>query len=93
MSDMSIEQTAVYAGLALATHYFPQAVEGDPRGAAPFAEAAFLLSGKYRAWDRWHELPHDEKQRIALVCSFAPSELADIAKFSVAARSLLALLN
>ncbi|ONI91764.1 hypothetical protein ALI22I_07585 [Saccharothrix sp. ALI-22-I] len=93
MSDLPIEQTAVYAALALATHYFPQAVDGDPRGAAPFAEAAFLLSGKYRAWDRWNRLPHDEKQRIALVCSIAPGELADVAKFSVAARSLLARLN
>jgi hypothetical protein len=87
---MSVRETAVYAALALAAHYFPRAASGDSREAAPFDQAAFLLSGKYQAWDRWKELPHEEKQRIALVCSIAPAELADVRKFSVAARSLLA---
>ena len=93
MSDMPIEETAVCAALALAAHYFPLAVDEDSRSAAPFDQAAFLLSGKYQAWDRWKELPHDEKQRIAMVCSIAPGELADVRKFSVAARSLLAQLD
>ena len=72
MSDMPVRETAVCAALALAAHYFPRAVDGDSRGAAPFDQAAFLLSGKYQAWDRWKELPHEEKQRIAMVCSIAP---------------------
>ena len=90
MSDMPVGETAVCAALALAAHYFPRAVDGDSRSAAPFDQAAFLLSGKYQAWDRWKELSHGEKQRIAVVCSIAPGELADVRKFSVAARSLLA---
>jgi hypothetical protein len=89
MSDVPIAETAVYSALALAAHYFPKTVDGDIRTAAPFAEAASLVSGKYRAWDRWKELPHDEKQRIAMVCSIAPGELADVRTFSVAARTLL----
>ena len=93
MSDMPVRETAVYAALALAGHYFPRAADGDSRGAAPFDQAAFLLSGKYQAWDRWQELSHEEKQRIALVCSIAPAELANVRKFSVAARSLLAQLG
>ncbi|RFS81426.1 hypothetical protein D0T12_31195 [Actinomadura spongiicola] len=93
MSDMRIPETAVYTALALAAHYFPLTVDGDSRSAAPFAQAAFLLSGKYRAWDKWGELSHEEKQRIALVCSIAPDELVDVRKFSVAARSLLARLD
>ncbi|WP_309114762.1 hypothetical protein [Saccharothrix sp.] len=93
MSDLPTGHTAIYAALALAAHYFPRESEDGSRGAAPFAEAAFLLSGKYRAWDRWTLLPHEEKQRIALVCSIAPAELADVARFSVAARSLLARLD
>jgi hypothetical protein len=87
---MPVKETAVCAALALAAHYFPRTASGDSRGAAPFDQAAFLLSGKYQAWDRWKELPHEEKQRIALVCSIAPAEFADVRKFSVAARSLLA---
>lgn len=90
---MPVQETAVCAALALAAHYFPRSVGGDPRGAAPFDQAAFLLSGKYQAWYRWRGLPHDEKQRIALVCSLAPGELADVRRFSVAARSLLAQLD
>lgn len=90
MSDIPVRETAVCAALALATHYFPLADDGDFPGAAPFSQAAFLLSGKYQAWDRWKDLPHDEKQRIALACSIAPPELSDIRKFTVAARSLLA---
>jgi hypothetical protein len=90
MSDMSARETAVCAALALAAQYFPRAVDDDSRSAAPFDQAAFLLSGKYQAWHRWKDLPHDEKQRIAMVCSIAPAELSDIRKFSVAARSLLA---
>ncbi|MFB7668402.1 hypothetical protein ACFC1R_31530 [Kitasatospora sp. NPDC056138] len=93
MSDLPIEETAVCAALALAGHYFPLVVDGESRTAAPFAEAAFLLSGTYQAWDRWKMLPHEEKRRIAAVCSIAPGELADVRKFSVAARSLLAGLN
>jgi len=93
MSDMPVGETAVCAALALAAHYFPRAVDGDSRSAAPFDQAAFLLSGKYQAWDRWKELSHGEKQRIAVVCSIAPGELADVRKFSVAARSLLARLD
>ncbi|QMU67112.1 hypothetical protein [Streptacidiphilus sp. P02-A3a] len=89
MSDMPIGDTAVCTALALAAHYFPMAVEGDSRSAAPFAKAAFLVSGKYQAWDRWADLPHEEKQRIAMVCSIAPGELADVRTFSVAARSML----
>ncbi|WP_406139514.1 hypothetical protein OH828_20660 [Streptomyces anulatus] len=89
MSDVPIAETAVYTALALAAHYFPKFVDGDSRTAAPFAEAASLVSGKYRAWDRWKELPHDERQRIAMVCSIAPGELADVRTFSVAARTLL----
>ena len=90
---MPVRETAVYAALALAGHYFPRAAGGDSRGAAPFDQAAFLLSGKYQAWDRWQELSHEEKQRIAMVCSIAPAELANVRKFSVAARSLLAQLG
>ncbi|MDF5758379.1 hypothetical protein [Spongiactinospora sp. TRM90649] len=93
MSDTPIGETAVFAALALAAHYFPREVAGDVRGAAPFAQAAFLVSGKYQAWARWKSLPHDEKQRIAAVCSIASSDLADVRTFSVAARSLLAPLN
>ncbi|WP_066946624.1 hypothetical protein [Microtetraspora fusca] len=93
MSDTTIRETAVFTALALAAHYFPQAVEGDARGAAPFAQAAFLVSGKYQAWARWKGLPHDEKQRIGMVCSIAPGELADVRTFSIAARSLLARLS
>ena len=93
MSDMPVGETAVCTALALAAHYFPRAVDGDSRSAAPFDQAAFLLSGKYQAWDRWKELSHDEKQRIAMVCSIATGELADVRKFSVAARSLLAQLD
>ncbi|MEK8144241.1 hypothetical protein NKH18_27385 [Streptomyces sp. M10(2022)] len=84
---MPIAETAVYTALALAAHYFPKSVDGDSRTAAPFGEAASLVSGKYRAWDRWKELPHDERQRIAMVCSIAPGELADVRTFSVAART------
>lgn len=90
MSDMPVRDSAVCAALALAAHYFPLAGDGAPEGAAPFSQAAFLLSGKYQAWDRWKDLAHEEKQRIALVCSIAPAELADLRKFTVAARSLLA---
>jgi hypothetical protein len=90
---MPVRETAVFAALALAARYFPRAAGGDSRGAAPFDQAAFLLSGKYQAWDRWKDLPHEEKQRIALVCSIAPAELADVRKFSMAARSLLAQLD
>jgi hypothetical protein len=90
MTEAPIRETAVFAALALAAHYFPQAVEGDPRAAAPFAAAAFLVSGKYQAWDRWKSLPHEEKQRIAMVGSIAPGDLSEHRAFSVAARSILA---
>ncbi|GAB3943540.1 hypothetical protein GCM10029976_066310 [Kribbella albertanoniae] len=93
MSDVPIKDTAIWSSLALAAHYFPLAVDGEIRQAAPFTQAAFLLSGKYQAWDRWRALPHQEKQRIAMLCAIAPPELADVRKFSVAARSLLAQLN
>ncbi|KQC35382.1 hypothetical protein UK82_26635 [Frankia sp. ACN1ag] len=89
MSETPVKQTAIFAALALAARYFPKTIEGDTRGAAPFAQAAFLLSGKYPAWDRWKCLPHEEKQRITRVLSIAPAELADPRAFTVAARSLL----
>ncbi|GAA0400530.1 hypothetical protein GCM10009541_49590 [Micromonospora gifhornensis] len=90
MNEAPIRETAVLAALALAAHYFPQKVEGDPRAAAPFAEAAFLVSGKYQAWNRWKGLPHSEKQRISMVCSIAPGELSEHRAFSIAARAILA---
>ncbi|MBR7833289.1 hypothetical protein KDL01_08430 [Actinospica durhamensis] len=45
MSDqeMPVRQTAVFCALALAAHYFPLAVPGDARTAAPFDKAAFEL--------------------------------------------------
>ncbi len=90
MSETTTRTTAVYAALALAAHYFPRSVGEEGRAAAPFAQAAFLLSGKYRAWDRWAGLPHEEKQRITQVFAIAPADLADGRTFAVAARSLLA---
>ncbi|WP_281920344.1 hypothetical protein [Nocardia cyriacigeorgica] len=90
MSEPSVQETAVLAALALAAHYFPQPVAGEGRVTAPFDQAAFLLSGKFRAWNRWSELPHEEKQRIAWVYKIAPIALSDPAKFAVAARTVLA---
>ncbi len=90
VSEPSVQETAVLAALALAAHYFPQSVAGDDRVAAPFDQAAFLLSGKFRAWNRWPELPHEERQRIAGVYKIAPVALSDPAKFAIAARMTLA---
>ncbi|WP_045876482.1 hypothetical protein [Pseudofrankia sp. DC12] len=90
MNDKPIREITILASLALAAHYFPISIEGDDRVAAPFNQASFLLTGKYRAWSRWTALPHDEKQRIALVCRSAPADLADPRFFATAARTLLA---
>lgn len=90
MSEPTVQTTVVRTALALAAHYFPQRVPGDAREAAGFADAAFLLSGKYTAWDRWNALSHEEKQRIALVGSIAPAGLVEHRTFSVAARTVLA---
>ncbi|MCY1144113.1 hypothetical protein OWR29_39475 [Actinoplanes sp. Pm04-4] len=89
MSDPTVQTSVVNAALALAAHYFPRRMAGDARDAAGFADAAFLLSGKYTAWDRWSDLTHDEKQRIALLGSVAPADLAEHRAFSVAARTAL----
>jgi hypothetical protein len=90
MSDPTVQTSVLHAALALAAHYFPHRVPGDAREAANFADAAFLLSGKYTAWNRWNSLPHDEKQRIALLCSISPADLAEHRSFSLAARTVLA---
>ncbi|MEV1013271.1 hypothetical protein AB0I89_22055 [Micromonospora sp. NPDC049801] len=89
MSDPTVQTSVVHAALALAAHYFPRRIPGDARDAAGFADAAFLLSGKYTVWDRWSRLTRDEKQRIALVGSIAPADLAEHRAFSVAARTAL----
>ncbi|GAA1774239.1 hypothetical protein [Luedemannella helvata] len=93
MTEPPVRETAIHVALALAAHYFPQTVDGDTRCAGAFADAAFLLSGKYSVWERWRILPHDEKQRIALAGSIAPSDLAQPRAFSVAARALLTRVN
>ena len=90
MSEPTVQANVVHAALALAAHYFPRRIPGDARDAAGFADAAFMLSGKYTVWDRWNSLAHDEKQRIALVGSIAPADLAEYRAFSVAARTVLA---
>ncbi|MFY1692815.1 hypothetical protein [Plantactinospora sp. WMMB782] len=89
MSEPTVQTSVVNAALALAAHYLPRRIAGDARDAAGFADAAFLLSGKYTAWDRWNGLTHGEKQRIALLGSVAPADLAEHRAFSVAARTLL----
>jgi hypothetical protein len=93
MSEVSVKETAVLAALALAAHYFPEAVDGDERGAAPFEQAAFLVSGKYQAWERWDSLTHEEKQQITAVYAIAPAEISGLRAFSIAARSMLAPLH
>lgn len=90
MSEPSVETTALCAALALAAHYFPDAsVDGDAP-AAPFRKAAFLLSGQFRAWDRWSTLTSEERRRIADVFHNAPVRLGDVRNFTPPARAMLA---
>lgn len=88
-TEVPVKETAVLAALALSAHYFPSTVPGQERTAGTFAHAAFLLSGRYRAWPGWAVLSHEERQRLAAVCSLSPSELSDARRFTIAARSLL----
>ncbi|MFJ8770379.1 hypothetical protein [Streptomyces clavifer] len=85
----SPENRAVYAALALTGHYFPQE-SADGTVVAPFRQAAFLLSGQYRAWERWPQLTPEERARIVAAHSLAPSKLGDTLPFTHAARALLA---
>ncbi|MGW6074696.1 hypothetical protein ACWF09_00830 [Streptomyces sp. NPDC055186] len=90
MSKSSVEKTVLCATLALAAHYFPDTSVGGDAPAAPFRKAAFLLSGQFRAWDRWPELTSEERRRIVDVFSNAPRRLGDVRTFTLAARALLA---
>lgn len=90
MSKSSVETTAVCAALALAAHYFPDTSEDGDAPAAPFRKAAFLLSGQFRAWDRWSSLTSEERRRIVDVYCNAPGRLGDVRNFTPAARALLA---
>lgn len=89
----NIKETAVLTALALAAHYFPQDADEGTTCAAPFDQAAFLLSGKYWVWDAWSSLTHEEKQRITLLGRIAPGDLTQPHKFTKEARSLLAPLD
>lgn len=87
--ELSVEAKAAYAALALAAHYFPHKTSDGDATAAPFQQAAFLLSGQYRAWDCWPQLTHDERARIVAVHRIAPGKLGDTQSFTTAARALL----
>ncbi|MFB7448815.1 hypothetical protein [Streptomyces sp. NPDC056194] len=90
MSEPSVERTALCAALALSAHYFPDTpVDGDAPTAG-FRKAAFLLSGHFRAWDRWPTLTSEERRRIADVFRNAPGRLGDVRNFTSAARAMLA---
>lgn len=89
MSEPSVEQTALCASLALAAYYFPETSEDSDAPAAPFRKAAFLLSGQFRAWERWPELTSEERGRIVDVYRNAPGKFGDVRNFTPAARALL----
>lgn len=93
MSEPSAEQTALCASLALAAYYFPDTSVDNDAPAAPFRKAAFLLSGQFRAWDRWPGLTSDERRRIVDVYRTAPGKFGDVRNFAPAARALFTALG
>lgn len=91
MSSEKLNPTAASLGmaLALAAYYFPQQGSPDDEVWARMKDAHTFLSGHLHAWDRWDDLPADEKSLIGRMLAQRPEKLADVKYFAKAVRSYL----